>query len=205
MKKGENKILVFLTGLLFYLVFTTQSFSAAAHISWDSSNLNIDGSTITDLAGFRVYWKTALTDIYNLAQSQIVAICLSCPTPPPPPLKRESHCLNLPRGKTYFFVTSGFDTSGNENGFSNEVFKTMPLISNPLGNIDTLSVGSINRVDGFDLIKMSSKFGVKVVIDCSPSAVNWKDSNAEISDLNDDGRADGFDLIILSANFGKVG
>ena len=63
----------------------------------------------------------------------------------------------------------------------------------PSGNADNTGY-SINRVDGFDLIKLSIAFGSK------PGDANWN----PVCDLDKNGKVDGSDLITLGAHFGEV-
>jgi len=63
-----------------------------------------------------------------------------------------------------------------------------------LGNIDTTSSGSSNRIDGHDLYLFSLAFGR------APGSPGWN----PICDFNGDSIIDGDDLVVLAANFGKV-
>ena len=63
----------------------------------------------------------------------------------------------------------------------------------PSGNADN-SGYSINRVDGFDLIKLSIAFGSK------PGDANWN----PVCDLDKNGKVDGNDLVTLGKHFGEV-
>lgn len=194
----KKKVFAVLIALLCSSIFATQIFGGAAFLTWDSPTTNADGTPLTDLARYRLYWGTVSGTYTN---SFDVPTCVACPAPTNP--INEVFCLgSFPRGQTLYLAVTAIDTSNNESAYSNEVFKTMPAATNPLGNIDTVSIGSANRVDGFDLIKLSAKFGKQVITSCL--LADWYDAAAEISDLNYDGRVDGFDLIILSANFGKT-
>ena len=151
----------------------------------------------TDLASYRVNRGTSPGSYVNFTSGG----CLFCPAPPVSPIVVERYCLNsLPPGQTLYFAVQAVDLVGNTSQYSNEVFKTFPAATNPLGNIDVVGF-SANRVDGYDLIALGATFGASVIIDCA--STNWYDANAEKADLNYDGRVDGLDLIILSANFGR--
>jgi len=74
-------------------------------LSWEAPTLNIDGSSLTDLSGYKVYYGqvsgnyTESVDIGNLASANI---------------------SNLTAG-TWCFVTTAYDVSGNESAYSNEI------------------------------------------------------------------------------------
>jgi hypothetical protein len=66
-----------------------------------------------DLAGYKIYVGTS-SGSYTSAGSPFMIG------------KSSSYTLNaLPKGQTYFFAVSAFDTSGNESGLSSEVSKTL--------------------------------------------------------------------------------
>ncbi len=83
--------------------------SAAVTLSWGSPSVSADGTTLTDLAGFKVYDGssfgnyTMVTDVGSLTEFT---------TDP------------LPAG-TYYFSVTAYDTSGNESDFSNQVVATV--------------------------------------------------------------------------------
>lgn len=63
----------------------------------------------------------------------------------------------------------------------------------PVGNIDTVSAGSADRVDGHDLYMFAGSFGA------NPNDYNWN----LICDFDENLIIDGDDLVLLSQNFGK--
>jgi hypothetical protein len=81
---------------------------ASVTLSWTIPSTNEDGTPLTDLAGFRIYYGTVMgiysdpTVIYNPGISTLVID-------------------NLSFGSTYFFVATAFDETGNESEFSNEI------------------------------------------------------------------------------------
>jgi hypothetical protein len=78
---------------------------------WDAPERNVDGSHVTDLAGFDLYYGTA-----SGAYEAIEHIADAGAT---------SHTLTLPSG-TYFFALTATDRDGNESGFSNEIQRALP-------------------------------------------------------------------------------
>jgi len=66
-----------------------------------------------DLAGYKVYVGTA-SDTYSLPGSPFVAGKVTSYT-----------VSNLPKGQTYYFAISAYDSAGNESALSAEVSKTL--------------------------------------------------------------------------------
>ncbi|MCC7201677.1 MAG: putative Ig domain-containing protein [Nitrospirae bacterium] len=67
------------------------------------------------------------------------------------------------------------------------------ILASPPGNVDFMTSGSVNRVDGYDLIALDIALGI------SPASPEWN----PFADLDGDGDIDNDDLIILQGNFGK--
>lgn len=86
-------------------------------IAWDPPTTNVDGSPLTDLAGYRVYYGTA-SRIYGspIDVGNVTTYTLT----------------GLPPGPTYFIAVTGYDTLINQSNFSNEVFVS------PLGGPSSL-------------------------------------------------------------------
>ena len=66
-----------------------------------------------DLAGYKVYVGTA-SGTYSLPGSPFVAGKVTSYT-----------VSNLPKGQTYYFAISAYDSAGNESALSAEVSKTL--------------------------------------------------------------------------------
>ncbi len=192
--------------LLVVLVVLAMGFENAeagsAMLMWDAPTTNADGTPLTDLAGYRVYWGTSSG---NYTNSAVATRCYSCPTGSDGGGEDWECVVSLQPNTTYYFAVTAFDISRNESEYSNEVFKTTALATNPTGNIATSPTSSLCRVDGYDLISFSKVFG-KTILGSTCTEANytlWKNTQMEKSDLNYDGRIDGVDQTILSANFGK--
>jgi hypothetical protein len=85
----------------------TRSFT----VSWKAPTLNADGTTVSDLAGYHIYYGTA-------SGSYTQTVTVSSPT-------TTSYTLaNLPLG-TYYVTVSAFDASNLESQRSAEVSKTL--------------------------------------------------------------------------------
>ncbi len=86
--------------------------NGVATISWTPPLTNIDGSTLTDLAGYKIRHGTSAgsyPNVINIANPGISSYVVN----------------NLARGVHYFVVTA-YDTSGNESAYSNVASKTIP-------------------------------------------------------------------------------
>lgn len=80
-------------------------------LGWVAPTENVDGTTLTDLAGFRIYYGTA-----SRAYTDMVEVTSPSAT---------SHTLNLPSGD-YHVAMTAMDAEGNESAYSNEVLKSTP-------------------------------------------------------------------------------
>ena len=67
------------------------------------------------------------------------------------------------------------------------------ILATPPGNVDFATPGSVNRVDGYDLIALDIVFGT------TAGSPEWN----PLADLNGDGVINDADLSILQENFGK--
>ncbi len=80
--------------------------SGTISLAWDAPTTNSNGSPLTDLAGYRIYYGTS-SGLY--AQSVDVG-------------KVTAYTLTgLTKGQTYFIAIAAYDISNNESGLSNEV------------------------------------------------------------------------------------
>jgi hypothetical protein len=100
-------------GIMFCMIIifnVTPIFAAGVALSWDPPTTNTDGTPLTDIAGYKVYYGTASgnyslsIDVGNVTTYQV---------------------NNLTSGFTYYFVTTVYNTSGNESGYSNEINHTI--------------------------------------------------------------------------------
>jgi hypothetical protein len=89
---------------------TSTTPNGSATLAWDAPTTNTDGTSLTDLVGYKIYYGTVsgkyshVIDVGNLTNYKVE---------------------NLTVGTTYFFVVTDYNTSGVESGFSNEVAKTV--------------------------------------------------------------------------------
>jgi hypothetical protein len=81
-------------------------------LTWDAPTLNDDGTTLTDLAGYRLYWSTTPGTYPN---------SVTIDTPGVTTYVIE----NLAPG-TYEFVATAINAQGVESGYSNSATMTVP-------------------------------------------------------------------------------
>ena len=99
--------------LLLPLFLARNCFAGEATLSWDPPTTNVDGSPLTDLGGYKIYYGTASgsyttsIDVGNTVSYTVT---------------------NLIAGTTYYFAATASDTLYNESGYSNEVSKIISSI-----------------------------------------------------------------------------
>ena len=102
----------------------SSAFSGTATPSWDAPTTNADGTPLTDLAGYKVYYGTSShTYSQNIDVGNVTTYTLN----------------NLTEGYTYYFAVTAYDTLRNESDYSNEVSKTITSsqdITPPSGSIE---------------------------------------------------------------------
>ena len=184
------------------LLLALTAFEAGADtvkLSWNPPTTYTDNSELTDLGGYKVFWGTSSG---NYTKNETVLTCVGCPDPIG--TETEMACIPVAPGQTYHFAATAFNANGTESAYSEEVTMDIPAVSGILGNIDTTSPGSANRVDGYDLVYFSKCFGKGITgLACTDANFTaWKNS-CENADLDYDGKVDGSDFGILSTNFGK--
>lgn len=86
--------------------------SGSATLSWQAPQTNADGSALTDLAGFRIYYGTA-----SGSYSQTINVA--------DPTATRYTISSLPGSATYFFVLRAYDKNNVESAPSPEVSKTI--------------------------------------------------------------------------------
>jgi PKD repeat protein len=90
--------------------------AASVQLSWQAPTTDADGSPLTDLAGYKVYYglRSAHYDV-TLDVGNALSVAIS----------------GLIDGLTYYVAVTAYDTSGNESAFSNEV-SMQPSAPGPL-------------------------------------------------------------------------
>jgi hypothetical protein len=85
--------------------------TGAATLTWTPPTMNTDGTALTDLAGYRIYWGTAQNNYSN-------SKTLNGPG-------FSSAVIDQLTPATWFFVVTTLDASGNESAYSNVATKTV--------------------------------------------------------------------------------
>jgi hypothetical protein len=88
--------------------------TGVATVNWMPPTEYTDGSTLTNLAGYKIYYGTSLGTFNSVITINNVGI--------------TSFMIdNLPAGKTYYFVVTAFDSNGKESNYSAVGTKTIPI------------------------------------------------------------------------------
>jgi Fibronectin type III domain len=86
-------------------------------LAWESPTTKADGTPLTDLAGYKLYYGlTSRTYDFLKTVGNQTTYALS----------------DLEPGRTYYFAVTVYDASGNESPFSNEVHVTVPRTASPI-------------------------------------------------------------------------
>jgi hypothetical protein len=85
--------------------------SGSVTLSWEAPTSNTDGTPLTDLAGYRIYYGSSPSELSQTVEITSVGI--------------QTYVLDdLPTG-TWYFAVMALNSSGNESVLSNIVEKTM--------------------------------------------------------------------------------
>ncbi len=109
--------------LTILLSFFTEVHAVSNKLSWEAPAINEDGSSLTDLAGYKVYYGTSsgsyseAIDVGNVTTYDLT---------------------NMTDGLTYYFTVTAYDTSGNESDYSNEISKL--LLSSGFNSVPSVPV-----------------------------------------------------------------
>jgi uncharacterized repeat protein (TIGR02543 family) len=106
--KKKKVLFIFLVFTLLISLHPSSTFAGFATLSWDPPSINADGTPLTDLAGYKIYYGTSSG---NYSQSIDVGNVTTYSV------------NNLTDGLTYYFATTAHDNSGNQSSLSNEVVK----------------------------------------------------------------------------------
>lgn len=106
-----------LLALAFHILTAAAATAAGTVISWTATTVNTDGTPLTDLAGYKIYYGTApgnYTQVINAGNVNTFQV------------------TNLTGGTTYFFAISAYDITGNEGPLSNEASRAIPDTTPPV-------------------------------------------------------------------------
>ncbi|MDA8091326.1 MAG: fibronectin type III domain-containing protein [Nitrospiraceae bacterium] len=93
--------------------------SGSVTLTWNATTTNTNGAPITDLAGYKVRYRTASQ---NPASAPVVMVnTTACNSS-----NQCTYALNgLQAGNTYYFAVAAYDTSGNVSNWTPEVSKAV--------------------------------------------------------------------------------
>lgn len=98
-----------------------------ATLTWNAPITNVDGTPLTDLSGYKVYYGTSPG---NYSTSINVG-------------NQTTYTITGLGYATYYSAVTAYDTSGNESGFSNEVSKTFSAPDTTPPQISGISTSGI--------------------------------------------------------------
>jgi hypothetical protein len=94
-----------------FSINVTQVATASATLSWTAPTLNEDGTSLTDLAGYKLYYGTSSRDYTN-------SITIDNPS-------ITTYLVDNLTPDTYYFAATAFNLSGVESRYSGEAVKTL--------------------------------------------------------------------------------
>ena len=108
---------LFIVLLLLVFLFSSPAAAGYLNLEWEAPSTNVDGTQLTDLAKYRIYYRAGSGACAQAAYRE-----LASPLPNPIDGTLVSYALaGLTTGTTYFVQVSAIDASGNESACSNEV------------------------------------------------------------------------------------
>jgi len=103
----------------FVILLSSSAFASEIKLAWDAPTTNADGTPLTDLAGYKIYYGKASgvyehsVDVGNVTTYKL---------------------KGLKGGETYYIAVVAYDTSNNESDYSNEVIGAIFTVeTNPSG------------------------------------------------------------------------
>ena len=121
-QQGQPKSFFRLYGLLFSVLLltfhlcATPSHAAQASLTWSASNTRIDGTAMTNLAGYKIYKGSSPGSFYQVVDAGNVT---------------SYTWSSLADATTYYFALSAYDTNGVVSVLSNEMSFTTPAAPPP--------------------------------------------------------------------------
>jgi hypothetical protein len=121
----------------------SSSNNGTAELTWVPPTTNEDGSSLLDLAGYKIYYGNS-PDNYSNA--------VDVPNP-----GVAAYVIEHLAAGTYYFVATAYDTSGNESIYSNMATKTIEATDpNPLPVVSLLANPSIVNYGGSTTLSWSA-------------------------------------------------
>jgi Bacterial TSP3 repeat len=139
---GAIALWFLIAGLIAGLGAASIAEGANLTLAWDPSANNVDGSPLTDLAGYRIYYGTSSRSYTTIRNVGLVT---------------AASVTNIPSGPACFFAVTAYDTAGNESVFSAELVWTGPVVDSDgdgMTDIQELSAGT-DPFDPNSVLKMN--------------------------------------------------
>jgi PKD repeat protein len=108
--KSKEAIYAAFIVLFFLMLIAKPVHAGSVTLSWDAPITYEDGTPLTDLAGYKIYYGTSsglYSDFINVSNVTTYDI------------------TNLINGSTYYFAVTAYDISGSESTYSEEVYTTL--------------------------------------------------------------------------------
>lgn len=128
-----QKFLVFILAALAPFVAVAQPTPPPTYtvtLSWTPPTQNTNGTALTNLASYRVYWSTT-----NGTWTQANSVSV-----PSPATGRVLSQQNLLSDTTYFFTVTAVNTTGQESPYPNVASKRTPVAPTIPGGPSTVTV-----------------------------------------------------------------
>lgn len=138
--------------LVFFLL--SSAIAGEANICWTPPTKNTDGSALTDLAGYRVYYGSSAATLDKVVQV-------------PNPAATCQVITNLLDGSTWHFGVRAYNSKGVDSGLSNIPTKSF-TIPNPPSNVTVASTGYILEYRRDGIYRLVRNGTVPLGIPCEP-------------------------------------
>jgi hypothetical protein len=95
-----------------FAITVTQSSSGSATLSWTQPLVNTNGTTLTDLAGYRIYYGTSASNLSQVIQLTGTGL--------------STYVISNLSSATWYFGMTAYDSAGMESALSNLGSKSIP-------------------------------------------------------------------------------
>jgi len=138
-------LLSFFVFSLVSLYYGSEVYAGQATLSWVAPSINEDGTPLTDLAGYKIYYGTASGNYtQNVDAGNVTTYAFT----------------NLTDGKTFYFVATAYNAAKFESKYSNEISKTIPALTQTY-------ILSVNKAGTGSGMVTSSPAGISCGSDCT--------------------------------------
>jgi hypothetical protein len=132
-------LLHFVVAVAGILLMATSGYAGILDASWTAPTTNVDGTPLTDLASYRVYYGTTATPCPGATFASVASATAS-----PSAGQTVSYRLTgLTRGTTYFVSVTAVDTAGNESACLTPAQTAAPRAEFSVSPSGTLAFGNV--------------------------------------------------------------